>query len=43
MVLLLKLLGQKGSAQDEGCVSFALFLQVGCDLQDVLTLKSGYL
>ena len=43
MALLLKLLGQKGSTQDEGFVSFPILLQVGCDLQDFLTLKFGYL
>lgn len=43
MTLLLKLLSQESCAQDEGCVLLPLRLQITCDLQDILTVKPGYL
>ncbi len=41
--LLLKLLCQESSAQDEGRVLLSFCLQVTCDLQHILTVQPGYL
>lgn len=41
--LLLELLCQECCAQDERCVLLALCLQITGDLQNILTVKSGYL